>query len=327
MESIMTHDVKKRAGRRTIGILIFAVIVIAFSVWVVQKIWFPPKPKGVIRLAGVPAAFYLPLMVAHDQALFERYGLKSEIVLFNNNNDMMNALLHGDVDLSGLGSGGSFSLEAQSPGRVRFVYGQNNRSYSFIVPKDSRIEKLEDLRGKKIGTWPSPTPRVCLHLILDGRIGKDGFEIVPVEFRFLNQAMKRGDVDALFNTDVFTQQAIQSGEARYLSKVPLEEYVRQPFFNGGGLITRDLERRKPQIYHTILQVVEDAVQFIRDHEEEARSSLVKHIGVNEEVAAQAPIDQFILLSEVDLSAAQEVADILYQHGAVPKKVEVGPMFH
>ncbi len=326
MENTMTHDIRNRAGYRRIGILIIAVLAVALAIWVIQKVCIAPDVTGVVRLAGVPAAFYLPLMVAHDQAMFEQHGLKSELVLFNNNNDMMNALLHGDVDLSGLGSGGAFSLEAQSQGRVRFVYGQNNRSYSFIVPKDSGIEKLEDLRGKKIGTWPSPTPRVCLHLMLDGRIGKDNFEIVPVEFRFLNLAMKRGDVDALFNTDVFTQQAIQSGEAKYLSKVPLEEYVRKPFFNGGGLVIRDLEQRKPRIYTAILQVVEEAVQFIKDHEAEARRSLVKHVGVSEEVAAQAPLDQFILLSEVDLLAAQEVADILYQHRAVPKKVEVSPMF-
>lgn len=306
--------------------LTLAIVLVAGVFVLLLKRAPPPEEKEVVRLAGVTAAYYLPLMVAHDKDLFAKYGLKSDLILFNNNNDMMNALLHGDADVSALGSGGAFSLEAQSPGKVRFIYGQNNHSYSLIVPMQSKIQSLEDLRGKKIGTWPSPTPRVALHLLLDSRIGHQGFEIIPVEFRFLNQTMKRGDVDALFNTDVFTEQAIQSGDARYLSQVPLEQYVKRPFFNGGGLVTRDLETRKPKVAHAVIQVFEEAVRFIKENEAEARRSLITHVNVTPEVAAKAPMDQFILLSEVDLQAAQEVADLLYKHGAVPKQVNVEPMF-
>jgi ABC-type nitrate/sulfonate/bicarbonate transport system substrate-binding protein len=314
-----------RSPRNRIILIIAVALLVATSWFFIQRRGVVVDKK-VVRLAAVPAAYYLPLMVAHDRNLFSKYGLRSELILFNNNNDMMNALLHGDADVSGLGSGGAFSLEAQSPGKVRFIYGQNNRSYSLIVPTQSKIQSLEDLRGKKIGTWPSPTSRVALHLILDSRIGADGFEITPVEFRFLNQAMKGGDVDALFNTDVFTEQAIQSGDARYLSRIPLEEYVKRPFFNGGGLIMRDLETRKPDAARFVGQVLEEAVKFIQEHESEARQSLVTHVNVTTTIAAKAPLDDFILLSKVDIPAAQEVAELLHKNGAVPKQVNIEPMF-
>jgi sulfonate transport system substrate-binding protein len=306
--------------------LLIVLFVGAVIAWKLYKRTKPPRQDNVVHLAAVPAAFYLPLMVAHDQALFEKYGLKSDLKLYNNNNDMMNAVLHGDADLGGLGSGGAFPLEIASPGRVRFVYGQNNQSYSFVVPSGSLISKLEDLRGKKIGTWPSPTPQALLHLMLDQRIGRDGFEIVPYEFRLLNQALKTKEVDALFSTDVFTQQAIDLDGNRLLSKIPVEEYVLKPFFNGGGLVQRDLEIRRPEVYRAIINAMKDAVSFIRTHPEEARHSLVIHIGVSEDVARRAPIDEFTQLDEIDVSNAQKVADLFFEQKVLTKKIDVASMF-
>lgn len=303
-----------------------SLFIIAFCILAVACRSGTDQQTQTVRLAGVPAAFYLPLMVAHDRNMFQEHGMKSELVLFNNNNDMMNALLHGDADVSGLGSGGAFALEAQSPRRVRFVYGQNNKSYSFVVPAKSPIVTLEGLKGKKIGTWLSPTPQVFLHLILDPRIGATGFEIVPIEFRFMNQTLQRGDIDALFNTDVFTQQAIESGQVRYLSKFPLEEFVMKPLFNGGGLVVRDLSERRPEVYRAVMSVLPKALAFIRDQEQESRKSLTKHIGVTDSVAANAIIDEFIRIDDVDVMGAQRLGDILVERGVVSKKIDVSVMF-
>jgi ABC-type nitrate/sulfonate/bicarbonate transport system substrate-binding protein len=284
------------------------------------------KKQEVVRMAAVKAAYYLPLMVAQDQHLFEKRGLKSDLLFFNSNNDMMNAFLHGEADISALGSGGAFSLEAASPGRIRFIYGQTSASYSLLVPASSRVANLEDLKGKRVGTWPSPTSRALLQLILEPRIGKGSFEVVPTDFRFLNQVMKRGDVAALFDTDIYTQQAIDSGEARYLSRNPVEEYVLSPFFNGGGLVAKDLQQKNPKLMSEILDVLDQAIIFIKEHELEARMSLVTYIGISEKIARQAPIDKFLVLKDVDIANAQKVADIFSDQGVVVKKIEVRGMF-
>jgi ABC-type nitrate/sulfonate/bicarbonate transport system substrate-binding protein len=281
--------------------------------------------RGVIRLAGVTAAFYLPLMVAHDEKLFAKYGYDSDLVLFNNNNDMMNSLLHGDADVSALGSGGAFALEAQSPGRVRFVYGQNNRSYSLLVARNSPISSLEGLKGKRIGTWPSPTPPVLLHLLLDKPTGTK-FEIIPIEFRFMNQALKKGDVDALFNTDVFTQQAIDSAIGRFLSKFPLEENVMKPFFNGGGLILGDLQSRRPDMVKAIRGGLDDAIRMMHDAPSVAQRALVKNLGVSQNIAAAAPVDEFVLTRDIDIAKAQDVANIFRNAGILSKAIDVRGMF-
>lgn len=281
----------------------------------------PRRTERQITIAAVPAAFYLPLMVAHDQGFFEELGYTTDLVIFNSVNDQMNAVLRGDADLGGIGSGGLFALEAQSPGTVQLVYGQNNRSYSFLVRPDSEIDDYEALRGKRIGTWPSPTPQVFIHLLLDPILGRDGFSIVPIEFRFLGQGLKSGDVDALFNTDVFTQQAIELGVATYLSRYPLED-LKKPFFNGGGIVRKDLQTRRPGVYDAIQKALPEVLSFIETQNEAARRSLVRHVGVSESVAMNAPMDAFVSSDRIDLRKAQQVADLLTEAGVVSKSIKV-----
>src|ERR1035441_5683676 len=85
-----------------VGVTILAVV--SLGLW----FWLRPKPiVGTIRLGVVPAAYYLPLMVAVDQHLFEKYGYKGDLDISNNNNEMINKLLRGEVQVSGVGSGGT----------------------------------------------------------------------------------------------------------------------------------------------------------------------------------------------------------------------------
>jgi ABC-type nitrate/sulfonate/bicarbonate transport system substrate-binding protein len=323
-------SIEKRLTRTIVAAAIVCLIVL--GVWFVSS---RLRDSRVVHLAGVKSAFYLPLMVAHDRNMFERFGLRSELDLFDDNVSMLNALIRKDADVSALGSGGAFPLEAASGGQFRFVYGQNSASYSLLVPPGSSIRSLDDLRGKKIGTWKSPTPRAFLHLVLDGRIGGAEFQIETIDFNYLNTYLRKGSVDALFNTDVYTEQAIRSGDARYLYQNPMEELVLKPFFNGGGLIRRDLEEREPEKYRAVISVMTEAVTFIQEHERDARLTLLKHLPkLSEEVALSAPMDRFVQLSAVDLPAAQKVADLLNSlppdsatgKKLLPSKVDVSRMF-
>ena len=93
---------QRHQRHRLIILSVIGVIVLLLGAVLSYRRYSGTKDRTqVVRLAGVPAAFYLPLMVAQDQAMFQDYGLKSELILFNNNNDMMNALLHGDATLAG----------------------------------------------------------------------------------------------------------------------------------------------------------------------------------------------------------------------------------
>ncbi len=294
---------------RLLGIagLAIAATIAATVTFVTLRPWRPVNVQR-SRLNHFRASFVWPsrrrpstcrFWSRYDQKLFESHGLASDLVFFNNTNDVINAFLRGDAEVAAIGSGGVFALEAASPGRVRLIYGQENKSYSLIVPAGSQVAKIEDLRGKRIVTWPSPTPKAFLKLILDPRIGKQGYSLTQVDQRFLLQALARGDVDALFIQDIYAWQAVNSGKGRFLSVLPLEEYVAKPFFNGGGVIQSKTASIDPGLARSIREVLDDSVRFIREHEPEARSSLERHLGVSPDVAQHAAIDRFVTVDEID----------------------------
>ena len=255
---------------------------------------------------------------------FESHGLASDLVFFNNTNDVINAFLRGDAEVAAIGSGGVFALEAASPGRVRFIYGQENKSYSLIVPAGSQVAKIEDLRGKRIVTWPSPTPKAFLKLILDPRIGKQGYSLTQVDQHFLLQALAHGDVDALFIQDIYAWQAVNSGKGRFLSVLPLEEYVAKPFFNGGGVIQSKTASIDPGLARSIREVLDDSVRFIREHEPEARLARAASGGV---AGCRSTCgDRSIRDGRRNrLARAQKVADLMREQGMFDSRVNAKGM--
>jgi ABC-type nitrate/sulfonate/bicarbonate transport system substrate-binding protein len=115
------------------------------------------EQKPVVRMGVVPAAYYLPVFVVQERGLLRKRGYTSKVEIFAKNTDMMDAFLEGNLEFTAQSSGTMFPLESRHPNRFRFIYGQNNKSYSFIVPTNSEIKSLKDLKGKRVVTWPSPT--------------------------------------------------------------------------------------------------------------------------------------------------------------------------
>jgi ABC-type nitrate/sulfonate/bicarbonate transport system substrate-binding protein len=162
-------------------------------------------------------------------------------------------------------------------------------------------------------------------LILEPWVGKEGYSLTQVDQRFLLQALARGDADALFIQDIFAWQAVNSGKGRFLSVVPLEEYVAKPFFNGGGVIQSKTGSSDPDLARSIREVLDDSVRFIREREPEARESLVRHLGVSQETAQHAAIDRFVTVEEIDWPGAQKVADLMREHGVLDRPVKAKGM--
>lgn len=304
------------------GLLRLAQLLLICSLLCFQACSKRPQSPEHVRLSVNPTAFFLPLFVAHDQGFFAKHGVESEILMLNSTGEATNAFLKGDAEVSALGAGGLFFLDEKSRGKIKLAYVQYNRSYALIVPKDSPIHSIDDLKGKRIGSWPSPTPDIYLHLILDSRIGASGFTNVPVESRFLHQTMMRGDVDAIFAADVHAATSIATGTTRFLSQYPMEEFVEKPFFHGGGILRAEYIKDHPSTAKAVIEALDDAIDFIHANPEKARDSLVTHIGVKPEIAASATVDDFTTLDKADFGLAQKLADDLTKSGILKGTIDV-----
>jgi len=310
----------------TIAILIVTALVA--GIFLLQKGQKQESQTGEKSKVGVvPSAYYLPIFVAKEKGFFEQNGFNAEVVIFNNNSDMLNAFLRGDVDTTAQSGGSLFPLEATSPGKFKFIYGQNNLSYSFVVRNDSSIKSLNDLKGKRIGTWPSPTAKVFVKLVLKKYFDPREVEIVPLDFKLLNQALEQKQVDAVFNTDIFTETGIQNGISKYLVKYPMRDEVINPTFNGGGIVSSELIKSNPQKAERIKKSFEQAIEYIRQNPEEARKIILKFVSVDEKIALTAPLDDYLKVNEINIDKAQELADILYGEKLMDKAIKFSDLIY
>lgn len=90
-----------------------------------------------------------PVFIAHEKGLFEKNGLKAEIIRINSEPTTYQALISGDIDAT---SGAPTGLVQSNLQGVPVVsLGSWDNLVSYTVATRDRIEDLSQLRGKKVG--------------------------------------------------------------------------------------------------------------------------------------------------------------------------------
>jgi ABC-type nitrate/sulfonate/bicarbonate transport system substrate-binding protein len=148
-----------------------------------------------------------------------------------------------------------------------------------------------------------------------------------VEFKLINEALGQGNAEAAFNTDVFTAQAIRSRKARYLVKYPLQELVMNPFFNGGGFVSSKALASNSKMVADTQAAFEEALQFIRQNNREARLMMKKYVPVDTEDLLSAELDDFISTKQVNTNNANKLANIFFKKGLAARKIDVRSLLY
>jgi len=90
----------------------------------------------------------VPLWIAKDFGIFEKYGLNVNLLVIRSGNTAVSALITGEIDvLGGPASTSMLATEAGLPVVIIGTFGPASRK--LVVP--ARIQSAEELRGKTIG--------------------------------------------------------------------------------------------------------------------------------------------------------------------------------
>lgn len=107
---------------------------------------------------------------------FAPAGYKIEVVPFESPTDGKNAVVTGTVDFGIYGLAAA-TLGAAAGEPVVIVAAACNRGMAVVAGKDSPINSIKDLKGKKVGIWPGSTQEV---VILD-RLSAEGMTIKDIQ--------------------------------------------------------------------------------------------------------------------------------------------------
>lgn len=216
-----------------------------------------------------PQSFsFVPLDVAIQAGIFKKNNLDVRIVGFSGGTKMHQALAADGIDI-GFGSGPQMILTAKgSPMMAVAEMAGAPLVFAMIVPYDSPIKSLDDLKGKKIGVSgiPSLSSFMAEELSLKKDWGPKG--ITPVGIGGMNYgvvaALRTHQVDAVTFDLRVGLQLEQSKEGRVLA--PCSDYVTH-FITHAIFAQNDMIKNKPDVLRRFLRSWFETIAYMQHNKE------------------------------------------------------------
>jgi ABC-type nitrate/sulfonate/bicarbonate transport system substrate-binding protein len=243
-------------------------------------------PQPVIHLGILEHSSAIPIVVAHDEGMFERHDIHVELKELSPS-EHMPALLRGDVDvLSPSSFPVIFSAAQQSPGFIGcYMTGGESLSgdilYGIAVLKtDSSHNSLKDFAGERIGS-SSKFTTANLRNVLRTVFGPSTTTKV-VEF---------GDRSVLLNSllahqlqgAVLDQPALalaeRRGDIRVVEGNFRARYIADPYWSGAGVFSERWRSAHGREFGAFLDSLDDALAAIKKNPVMAREVFSKHFGL------------------------------------------------
>ena len=277
----------------------------------------------VIRIGHQPQGTFLFLKASGNlEKRLSPMGFSVEWKQFPAGPPILAAMGEGKIDMGYAGV--VPPLFAQANG-VPFVYVANDSavpgSIGILVPKDSPIRKLADLKGKKIAA----TKASASHYMLIRALIKAGLTLEDVEFVDLpppqdQEAFKQGNVDAWIGWHPFLAQLQESMPVRLL-------------VNGEGLMndrnfylaTRSFADDRTDILRIVMEEARQVAIRVTEHPEEAAKILTATTGLNPKTALTATRSrryEALPIQDRAIEDQQRIAETFFRLGLLPKRIWV-----
>jgi ABC-type nitrate/sulfonate/bicarbonate transport system substrate-binding protein len=234
-----------------------------------------------------PESFsFVPLDVGVGAGIFKKNGIDLQIIGFSGGTKMHQALAANTVDVA-FGSGPQMILTLKgAPMKAVAEMAGAPINFAVIVPYDSPIKSLDELKGKKIGVSgnPSLSSFMAQEIALAKNWGADG--ITPVVVGGLDSgvvaALRTHQVDAVTFDLRVGLQLQQLKEARLLA--PCSDYISH-FVTHAIFAQDNLMKNKPDQLRRFLKGWFESIKFMQDNKAMSVTIASKVTGAPEAIEA------------------------------------------
>jgi NitT/TauT family transport system substrate-binding protein len=277
------------------------------------------KKQQKVRIGYLAINLSLPFFVALEKGYFTQAGVEVEPVEYTTADQLTNALLARNIDITANTSTSTFlgTIE-QSPGfgQIYMISFHDEANYldALLVKKGSNIKRVEDLKGKKIGIFPGSTNVVNLSIALSGYMNpKTDVEMVQLPPQNHLGALAAGQIDALYTLEPLVTIAIAQGIGEVLLQGLNAKFIVNPFPGGAYVVSTDFYKNSNGTAKKVIEAIYRGVDFIRTNEAEARKSYEKFTPIKGDVAQKTHIGGWWKLEEIQKEKVQRLVDVLYEN--------------
>ena len=240
---------------------------------------------------GVPTRTYWPTIVCETairQKLFEKAGIDAELTIYRSGAEGFEAIAAGAADLI-LNSSSSVAAGLKKGVNVKCVANGANGYYGWylVVKPDSKVTKVEDLAGKKVGITSAGSGSDILALwTVSAR--KVTFTRVPLGGGGLVPNLMSGNIDATVLYSPLTYRVMQAKEARQI----LDYGEEVPAHSTASWIATDkIIKDRPAALQKALNGIYGGLDFLcADKNRDAAVKIIAEIDEIPEPIAAAELD-------------------------------------
>ncbi|WP_417896818.1 aliphatic sulfonate ABC transporter substrate-binding protein [Bacillus safensis] len=268
-----------------------------------------------------------PLLLAKEKGWFEqsfeKEGVKVKWVEFQSGPPQFEGLAANQLDFTQVGNSPVIAGQAAGIDFKEIGLSQDGlKANGILVNKNSEIQKVEDLKGKKIAVAKGSSGFDFLYKVLDqaGLSAKD-VQIIQLQPDEAISTFENGSVDAWSIWEPFLSlETIKKG-----AKLLVNGEATDLYSPGFTLVRTQFADQHPELVVKFLKVYDHAVKWQKSHPEEAVTLYARLKNLDKKVVTQVlnntePLNKPI--SKKIINAQQHTADFQYKKKAIQRKIDV-----
>ena len=262
------------------------------------------RANDTVTIGYLPSDHDAALFVADAQGKFAENNINTKLV--NNGGALMTAMASGDVDIGYVGITPVLSsIEKGVP--VKVISAAQTEGSGIGVAKDSGINSVSDLAGKKIAT---PGDASIQHMLLKYYLGQNGMSIDDLKVSAMkvpsmNGALKTGKIDGMITFEPYVTIAEENGAEIFVDSS--EILPNHPCCV--VVASDDFIKNHENETKTILEIHENATAYINNNTDEAAGLLPADIVKDVEIEKKA-LAGFPVISCLNASYKKDVMDFM-----------------
>ncbi len=280
-----------------------------------------------LNLAIQPAVGFLPLYIMRDEQLLEKaladagYDVKVTYTEYESGPPENEAFAAGLVDIGIMGNVPALSGIASGQDRKLIGIAYNGEATeAIIVPKDSDIKTVADLKGKKIGLVVGSIAQNLVSAVFeDNNLKFSDVEFVNLSAGEQPQALANGQVDAVAVWEPTISKLTADGSNVVLADGTGVFLGENPIIARGEYIEKN-----PEIVQIYMDTYKKAAELLAADTEKYAEQYSNYFGLDTSIirSALANAKQPIAITDADVTDLQKTADFLKNENLVTKEIKV-----
>ncbi|MFG2073519.1 ABC transporter substrate-binding protein [Nonomuraea maritima] len=278
--------------------------------------------KTTIKVGALPVPDPVSLYIANEKGFFKEEGLTVEPVTITGGAAAVPMIEGGQLDISMTNYVSTFVAASQGK-KVKLVadmYQAAPNTFNIMVPKDSPIQTVADLKGKTVlvnNLKNIATLAVTTQLKVAGLTDKD-VNFVEKPFPDMGNAIMSGQADAGWLTEPFITATQSQHGFRKLVDTMSGQTADLPI--AGWMATEEWASKYPKTLAAFNRAISKAQQLASSDRKEIEAMLPKYTKIDAQTASVITLGTYP--SELNANRLQKVADLMQEYGYLTSPLDV-----